>query len=459
MNTTTVTHAQQKLPFWFKVSYSIGDLTTSGSVAIVSFYQLFFLTDVVGLRPDLAGWAIALGRIWDAVNDPLLGLLSDRIRSRWGRRRVLLLTGAVPLGVAFALMWLIPPLNPIGLTLYYAVTFMLFDSAYTAVHVGYNALTPELTSNYDERTELNGFRMIFAISGSLGAIILVTVLGWTIENTRTLYLIMGILLGILFIFPPLIVFRVTRNHKFDEKENHLSLWDAVKYTLSNKAFLSVMAIYLLSWTTASILSALLVYFASYHLRIPEQANYFVLAAQGSAILFIPLTVKLANGFDKRWSFIIGSATWIITLLGIASLRPDQVGVAYILAVLSGLGIATAYVIPWSMLPDVIESDQLRTGQRREGSYYALAAFFQKLGTGFALWGMAQILALSGYITPDAESGILPFQPISAINAIRFFAGPVCAVLLLMAILVAWRYPISRKEHEQNLDALKRYNKK
>ena len=132
------------------------------------FFQLFFLTDVARLQPALAAWAVGLPRFWDAINDPLFGLISDRIRSRWGRRRVLLLFGAVPLGLTFMLMWFVPPFSQAGLAVYYAVVFILFDTAFTVVHVGYNALTPEMTSDYDERSSLNGYRMAFSIAGTLG---------------------------------------------------------------------------------------------------------------------------------------------------------------------------------------------------------------------------------------------------------------------------------------------------
>src|SRR5512136_617329 len=114
-----------KLSKRLKLSYSTGDLSTSIPLAILMFFQLYFLTDVAGLRPDYAAWAVAAGRLWDAINDPLFGLLSDRLRTRWGRRRVLLLFGAVPLGLTFIMMWLVPPFDPIGLTIYYAVTFIL----------------------------------------------------------------------------------------------------------------------------------------------------------------------------------------------------------------------------------------------------------------------------------------------------------------------------------------------
>ncbi len=435
-----------------KALFSTGDLSTSIPLAIIMFFQLYFLTDVAGLRPDLAGWAVGIGRIWDAVNDPLFGLVSDRIRTRWGRRRVLLLFGAVPLGVSFAMMWLVPPWGPLALTAYYAVAFILFDTIFTAVHVGYNALTPELTPDYDERSSLNGYRMVFNIAGTLGAIIFATVLGWTIDDPRVLFAIVGVGLGLVSIVPPLIVFGVTQERPSEEHPDPLPVREAFKATRGNRPFWLVMGLYLFSWTTASILAAVLVYFATYYMGVPDQANYFVLIAQGSAILFIPLWVWVARRLDKRRAFILGTLSWIVVLLGLLVLQPHQVTLAYVLAALAGSGIATAYVIPWSMVPDIIEYDQIQTGQRREGSYYAFASFFQKLATGAAIWAMGQALAFTGYITP-APGAPLPEQPPEAILAIRMFAGPIPALLLVLAILFAWRYPISRERHRALRDQL------
>jgi len=446
------TSAPSRLPLRTKLLYSTGDLSVSVPLAILMFFQLYFLTDVAGLRPDYAGWAIGASRLWDAVNDPLFGLLSDRIRTRWGRRRVLLLFGAVPLGVFFMLMWMVPALSQFWLAVYYAMTFILFDTAFTIVHVGYNSLTPEMTSDYDERSALNGYRMVFSIAGSLGAIILATVLGWSITDTRLLYLILGVGLGVVVIIPPLIVFSITRERPAEELPAPLPMGEAIRHTLSNRPFRMVMGLYLLSWTTASILAAVLVYFANYYLRIPDQANYLVLAAQGSAILFIPAVVWLCQRLDKRRAFILGSCAWVVVLLGIAALPADQVALAYVLAALAGFGIATAYVVPWSMVPDVVEYDQVRSGQRREGSYYAFASFFQKLATGAALWGMGQALALTGYLTPVTGSP-LPVQPAAAVTAIRIFTGPIPAVLLFLGVLFAWKYPITRASHQATLQAL------
>jgi len=425
--------------------YSTGDLSTSIPLVLIMFFQLYFLTDIAGLRPDYAGWAIGAGRVWDAINDPLFGLISDRISSPRGRRRVVLFYSAIPLGLAFMAMWIVPPVGQFGLAVYYALTFIVFDSVFTMIHVSYNALTPEIARDYDERSTLNGYRMVFSIGGNLFAVILATVLGWYLGSSRALFIVLGVGLGCIAMIPPLIVYRVTRERPIPPEMPQISMRQALQTTLSNRPFVMIMGLYLFSWTTASILSAVLVYFANYYLRVPEQANYYVLTAQTSALAFIPFWVWMARRMDKRRAFILGTASWILVCIAVASLRPDQSGLAYLTAALSGSGIATAYFLPWAMIPDVVEMDELKTGLRREGSFYAFASFFQKLGTGLAIWALGQALAFTGYITPILGQP-LPIQPPQAVLAIRWTMGLVPAILLSIAILFAWRYPITREKH-------------
>ena len=133
--------------------------------------------------------------------------------------------------------------------------------------------------------------------------------------------------------PPLIVFVVTRERRSEDLPDVLPARDALRATLTNRPFWLVMGLYLLSWTTASILAAVLVYYANYYLGVPDQANYFVLVAQGSAIAFIPLWVWVARRLDKRRAFILGTFSWIVVLMGIFALQPGQVALAYVLAAL------------------------------------------------------------------------------------------------------------------------------
>ncbi|MFL7840262.1 MAG: MFS transporter [Candidatus Promineifilaceae bacterium] len=448
--------ANQKLSKRFKTLFGTGDLTTNSYQAVILFYQLYFLTDVAGLRPGLAAWAIAIGRIWDAVNDPLFGLISDRIKSPLGRRRVVLLFGAVPLGLSFMLMWVVPDISEAYRAAYYALAFILFDTCYTAVHVSYNALTPVVTKDYDERSSVNGYRMIFGLGGSLGAIILATILAGRVADQQELFLWLGIGLGLLNMIPPLIVFFITKDYRSQPESSPLSPRASIGETIKNSAFQKLMGLYLFSWTTASIMAAVLIYYANYYLRKPDWANYYVLAAQGAAILFIPLVVFMAQKLDKRRAFVVNCSWWILLLLILFFVQPDQAGLVFLLAALAGLGIATVYVIPWAMIPDIIEDDELRTGRRREGTYYALVSFFQKLGTGAALWAMGQVFEASGYITPVLGQP-LPAQPASAVLAIRLFMSLIPAALLVIAVFFALQYPISREKHRAMLAELELNN--
>lgn len=433
----------------FMLAFSFGELGTAIPQAVLAFFYLFFLTDIAFLRPSYAAWAVAAGRLWDAVNDPLFGILSDRIKSKHGRRRVLLLYGAIPLGVAFAMMWQLPDMSQEWLLVYYASAYILYDTSVTAVQVGYSALTPEITQDYDERSSLNGYRMLFSIGGSLGAIAFATVLGHYVEDQRRMHMILGLVLGLASMVPSLVAFRITREYRSNAKGETLPALDSILATIKNKPFQKLMGLYLCSWTTVSVIAAGLVYYANYYLKMPEHTYYLVLVSQVAAIAFVPLSVWLAKRYSKRRSFILGSASWLVIMLIFFFFVTPTVPVSllYTLAALLGFGIATAYVVPWSMIPDIIEHDELETGQRREGSFYAFISFYQKLGTGAAIWGMGLALAAAKY------DPTLTVQPDAAIFAIRLFVGLVPALLLAASIWFAWGYPISREVHQGLLDQL------
>ena len=434
-----------------KLLFSTGDLTSSLPLAIQMFFQLYFLTDVARLEPSTAGWVLGLSRAWDAINDPVVGLLSDRIRSKHGRRRVLLMYGAIPLGVFFAIGWLVPPIPQLGLAVYYTVAIILFDTMFTVVHVGYNSLTPSMTYDYDERSSLNGYRMAFSLTGTLAAILMATILDEWLESEIIRFAVLGIGLGAIAMIPPWIVCSVAKEPPNDQPTS-LSIMASMRATLENKAFLMLMGIYLLSWTAASILASMLVFFARYYMQLHAQANYFVLLAEGSAVLFVPLCVWAMKKLDKPRAYIIGVAFWCVVLGMISRLDRDSVGPAYVLAFLCGPGIATALVVPWSMVPDVIEDDQQRTGERREGAFYSLVAFFQKLGTGIALWGIGQALSACGYVSPT-DAVPVPVQPDSVVQMMRWILGPINIMLLLTSLPLAWKYPINRESHQRLVEEL------
>ncbi len=206
---------QERLSWRTKIMYGIGDTGFSLTMTIVTAYFAIFLTDVVGIMPGTAAIAIFIGRSWDYFNDPLVGHLSDRTRTRWGRRRPFLLFGAIPFALAFFLMWLHPAFeSQVLLAIYYAVAYVLFDTAATFCYMPFFALTPELTSNYDERTSLTTTRMFFSIFASLVAftIPLQIVGSFRPENAGRIAL-MGAIFAIVSAAPLWVVFFGTRERK------------------------------------------------------------------------------------------------------------------------------------------------------------------------------------------------------------------------------------------------------
>lgn len=448
-----MTQPEAPLSVRTKVLFSTGDISSSLPLAIQMFFQLYFLTDVARLSPATAGWVLGITRAWDAVNDPIVGLLSDRIKSRFGRRRLLMVSGAIPLGIFFAISWLVPPFSEAGLAVFYILAIIAFDTAFTVVHVGYNSLTPGMTYDYDERSTLNGYRMVVSLCGTLAAIIFATLLDQVFESDIQRFAIIGISLGVVAAIPPWIVASVATEPSSEGQPEPLSLVQALRATISNRAFVMLMVIYLASWTAASVLASMLVFYATYYLSVPDQANYFVLLAEGAAVLFVPVVVILARRLEKPRAYIVGIVIWCVVLLAISAVGREALGIAYILAFLCGPGIATALVVPWSMVPDIIEDDEFRTGRRREGAYYALVAFFQKLGTGFALWAVGQLLAMSGYVTPS-DGTPYPVQPETVLQAMRLIIGPLTVGLLLVSLPVALWYPINRFKHREMLQELR-----
>ena len=188
--------------------YGSGDLGFSITSTIIGFAFLIFLTDVVGINIKIAGLAIFIGRSWDYINDPLFGYISDRTRSRWGRRRPFLLFGPIPYAIFFILMWWKPPIQgDFVLVAYYTIVYILYDASATMIYMPYFALTPELTSDYDERTSLTSVRAFFSLLGSLVAftIPLIIVSKFSSEYANSV-LIMGLVFGIVSAIPLWLVF-------------------------------------------------------------------------------------------------------------------------------------------------------------------------------------------------------------------------------------------------------------
>jgi GPH family glycoside/pentoside/hexuronide:cation symporter len=358
----------QKLSRKTKIIYGAGDLGFSLTSTIIGAYFLFFLTDVVGLRPAIAGIAILVGRTWDYVNDPLIGHLSDRTRSRWGRRRPFLLFGAIPFGLAFMLMWYRPPFeSQIALAAYYSFAYVIFDAAATFVYMPYFALTPELTDDYDERTSLTSYRMFFSILGSLISFTVPLMIVGTFnpENAVRVLLMAG-LVGVISALPLWLVFLNTRERQEFVTKEQPKLIPSLKAAFKNRPFVFGAVIYLLTWMCMTILETTLLFYIKYVLEMEGISDLLMAVIFVTGIIALPLWEYASRHWDKKLAYVYGVAFWAVVQMLLISLNPSSPMVLIIiLCMMAGVGVAAAHVLPWSILPDAVEWDEHQTGDRHE----------------------------------------------------------------------------------------------
>ena len=433
-----------------KLAYGIGDIGFSLTDTTLGVLFLIFLLDVVGLEPVKAALAIFIGKSWDYVNDPIVGYLADRTRTRWGRRRPYLLFGFIPFGLAFTMMWIIPPFeNQWALTAYYAFAYFVYDSLYTVVSMPYVALTPELTQDYDERTSLTSYRMAFSLVGGLVAFVVPLMIIGTLEPANAdRVVMMGIIFGVASALPLLFTFFGTREKPEYASQPQPGLREQFRAVRGNRPFWFAAGIFLFTWTAIEIIQNMLLLFLKYRMNLAAESDLVAGAVFITAIIVLPFWVWISQRTDKRQSYIYGMLFFIAVMITLGFLDPSLgFSVVIGLACFAGIGVSATHVLTWAMIPDAVEVDELQSGARHEGMFYALVTLFRKVASSIAIPMTALILGWSGYVANSSQ------QPETAVWAIRILIGPVASVFLLAGILFARFYPLSREVHVETREQI------
>jgi GPH family glycoside/pentoside/hexuronide:cation symporter len=454
----------KKLDLKTKLAYGAGDLGPAITANIAVFYMMVFFTNVAGIPAGLAGSILMIGKIWDGINDPMVGMLTDKTQSRhWGRRLPWLLYGAIPFGVFFFLQWIVPQftadksINVWCLFWYYVVIGIVSQAFYTVVNLPYTAMTPELTQDYDERTSLNSFRFTFSIGGSILSLILSKIIFSQISDRQQQYLVLAAICTVISILSlywcvygvrdRILAFEAKRIQL--PKEAEIPFFEQLKIVFTNKPFLFVIAIYLFSWLGVQITASIIPYFVVNCMKLKEgDVPTVMIAVQGTALFMLFIWSYLSQKIGKKLVYFLGMSSWIIAAGGLFFLQPDQIGLMYIMAIMAGVGVSTAYLIPWSMIPDIIELDELQTGQRREGIFYGFMVLLQKFGLALGLFLVGNTLQAYGFKEAVIGQSSLPVQPESALLAIRIAVGPIPTVCLIAGLVLMYFYPITREMHAE-----------
>lgn len=446
--------APVKLNAWTKLKFGVGDFGMSAITALLQFYMLFYYTDVVKIDPGIAGTAILVGKLtWDMINDVLFGYLEDKTRSRLGRRRPYLIYCAIPLMLSFWLLLSLPE-GMSNLAAFFAIigTFILFDTFNTLIVTAYYAMTAELTTDYDERTSVSTYRMIFNIVGYIFGAGIATTLAAIIAkssgiSTREAWSVVGLVFGALAAVTVLIPGLFVKNKPVvDTTPTAMPPIKAVMSTLKNKPFTKYLTISMVMSTAFTLVTTMLPFYLIYQLDMESSQMPVMVLMLGTLALFLVPCAKVASKIGKSKTYALGLVIACAALIVSFFLPNQQNIIIYIIAFVAGLGFSSQWVCPHSMMPDVIEYDELATGERREGIYYGMNAMAGKitgaLGSAICGWG----LKLSGYVEGARQSA-------EALAGIRVMFALLPAVLLLVCVPMLMRYPITRESHAKVLKEL------
>ena len=441
----------EKLSAKKKLMYGVGDIGFSLTSTIMGVYFLFFMIEVVGLRPAVAALPILIGKIWDFVNDPIFGHLSDRTRTRWGRRRPYLLFGALPLALTFTMLWYKPGFeNTTALVAYYAVAYIIFEASATMVYMPYFALTPELTSDYDERTSLTSYRMFFSILGSLLAFTVPAIIvGEFVPENASKVLLMGAIFGLVSALPIFLTFFGTEEREDLVDLEKPTILESIRSVWKNVPFRYGLGIFLATWISVDILQSSLLFFVKFVVQ-REPENEIIMASIFVVAMFaLPIWNWVSTRWSKRHAYMIGIAFWAVVQLFMISLTPaSSLTLILILCAMAGIGVAAAHVLPWAILPDAIEWYEYQTGERHEGMFYSVTTLARKITSAVSVTFIGPILELTGYQPNVAQ------QSAEALRGIKLVIGPLPAILLGIGILIAYKYPLDRKEFLEIVEKIK-----
>jgi GPH family glycoside/pentoside/hexuronide:cation symporter len=353
----------QKLTLGSKFRYGLADLGFALITSAMQFFLLFYYTDVAGINPALAGLALMVGKLtWDAVNDPLFGYFSDRTRSRFGRRRIYMIIGALPLGIAAWIMFSLPK-GLTGAAAFFAVllSFWLVDTFHTMTTTPYYALTPELTRDYNERASLTSIRMVYSVLGYILGAALTTILAGIFQgsglNMQQAWSATGAVFGAVAITTTLITtFSIKENPEMAGEPSRLPAFKAIFTSFKNKPFIILMIAFILSSFSFTVLTALVPYFIQYQLDMGDQVSFVLLAMLVMIGIFLIPAKLISDKINKGPAYALGLFIASVAIIASFFFPRGATPLIYVVAAVAGMGFSAQWVFPWSMLPDVIEYD-------------------------------------------------------------------------------------------------------
>ena len=451
INSFDLSDASAPLKRRILLAYGIGDTGTGMASALVGFYLFVFYTDVVGLSAWLAGTVLMLVRLWDILSDQLIGWMSDRTRGVRGPRIPWMLASALPLGLSMALLWWVPPFAEPWTFIWLVLIASLFQATYSGVNLPYSALATELTDNVVLRTRLNSFRFTGSVLASLVGLILGSAMS---GRGASGYGLMGCIAGLVLTTSGFAsAMGLAPAAAVCQRPNHHQppLIKQLRWLCRNGLFLRVVMMYLLLWGALSLMQPVAIIYLSDLLHLPHSwSTGLLIPFQISALVGLWIWNRFSKRYSRLRALQIGGSAWILLSLvamvlpalpiannALAAGNRMELGILMITLVLLGISAATAYLLPWSFLPDIVDSSPGHPA----GVITASMVQIQKLGSAASVFVLGALLSWSGY-----SAGLGEQQPGMALTMIRMSMGLFPALMVLTCLWLMRDWNQIREKH-------------
>ena len=441
----------QKLSLKTRLGYGIGDIAICLYWSGVGLYLLYFYTDVVGISPSMAGLIYGIGMLWDALTDPFMGYIAERTRTKWGVYRPYLLFGNLPLALSFILLFWVPPFEGAMLFFFLLFTNLLHRTCFTLESVPFSSLTPRITSDSQERTNLTGFRMMGAQTGTnLMALLAFPIIFWVGgENESLGFVVLASLAGLTAMAIHAITFVTVKEPENDQGIERVggSLSEAASAIGKNGPFWLVFSATLIVGITTIFFGNNLIYYTKYALDLHEYQGTILFTSGIVAFLSIPIWWAISNKLGKKITWLISSSITLTALMVFYIYPITLLNELLVLVAFIGFGSGAGGILFWSMLPDTIEYGEVHTGVRSESSLYGFMTFAQKGSIAFAIIILGVVLDAIGFQANEIQSK-------NTIDDMKTIMTLIPSIGVAISLIIIYFYPIDAKMHKELLEQLK-----
>ena len=438
------------LTFKEKLGYGLGDTASHFVWDMVGFWLLIFYTDVYKIPAAAAGSIMLIARFWDMGIDPVIGIISDRTQTRWGKFRPYILFGALPYAVLAVLTFTTPDFGVTGKIIYACATYVLLMTAYAAVNIPYSSLAAVMTSDTYERVSVNQYRFICAFVGQL----VVTGLPLTLAkyfgggNEAMGYQHTLILFGCLSVVFFFITFMTTKERVQPLKSLEGSIKGDIKGLFKNRPWIILACVGIISFIMFAMQNAAIVFYFKYYVGKEDNVQLFNVIGTVALIVALPLSKPLAKAFGNRNVFIASSLVSGLFFISLYLPGEKNIVTIYALNILAKMAYAPAVPLLWTMIADASDYSEWKSGRRATGLYFSAAIFAQKAGWGIGAAIAGCLLAVFNYV-PNA------IQTASALVGIKLLVSVIPGVLYMSCAVFMFFYTIDSKTTDlmkRDLDA-------